>query len=252
MASQRIIILGSGASLSSVERDNTSLVFETPGGLLLIDCAANPYRQLLKAGLDPSRLFAVFLTHQHPDHIYGLPSLVHHFIMSKRTASLTLYANFPTLRTSTIVLNAFGLQAPFLRFQKVPEDKNHVLLDTEEFTLVTTPVRHIVPTLALRITSKLNGTSVAYSADTGPCPEMVALARGVDILIHESSVSRPARGHTTASQAAQLAQRCEAKKLVLVHLWPTMEPEKIQQEAAEHFKGEIVIAHDFTELVLSA
>jgi len=252
MASQRIIILGTGASLSSAERDNTSLVFETPAGLLLIDCAANPYRKLLRAGLDPSRLFAVFLTHQHPDHVYGLPSLIHHFIMSKRTTSLTLYANFPSLRTATIVLNAFGLRAPFLRFQKVPEDKNHVLLDTEEFTLVTTPVRHVVPTLALKIVSKLNGVSVAYSADTGPCPEMVALAKGVDILIHESSVSRPTRGHTTASQAAQLAQRCEAKKLVLVHFWPSMEPDRIREEAAEHFKGEIMIAEDSMELALEA
>ncbi|RLC80915.1 MAG: hypothetical protein DRI61_04765 [Chloroflexi bacterium] len=248
MASQRLIILGTGASLSSVERDNTSLVFETPSGLLLIDCAANPYRKLLQAQLDPSRLFAVFLTHQHPDHAYGLPSLIHHFIMAKRAAPLTLYANFPALRTATTVLNAFGLRAPFLRFHKVPEDRGHVLLDTEEFTLITTPVRHIVPTLALKITSKLSKSSVVYSADTGPCPEMVALAKGADILIHECSVSRPTRGHTTPVQAAQLAQRCEVKKLVLVHFWPTMEPEKVREEAAEHFKGEIIIAEDFGEI----
>ncbi len=251
MPRQRVIILGTAASLSSAERDNTSLVFESPAGLLLVDCAANPYRKLLKAGLDPSRLFAIFVTHNHPDHLYGLPSLVHHFIMAKRTAPLGLYANFPALRTATIILNAFGMRANFLRYHKVPEEKGTPVLDTEEFSLTASPVRHVVPTLALKITSKLNGKAVVYSADTGPCPEVLALARGAEILIHECSVSRPSRGHTTPAQAAQLARRAGVKKLVLVHFWPAMNPEEIRRQAQEHFEGELVVAEDFTEVTVA-
>ncbi|MCS7287056.1 MAG: MBL fold metallo-hydrolase [Anaerolineae bacterium] len=250
MSSQRLLILGTGASLSSRERDNTSLAFDTPSGILLIDCASNPYRQLLMAGLDPNRLFAIFLTHQHPDHVYGFPSLVHHFIMARRSSTLAVYANFPTLRTAAALLNAFGLRADFLRFFKVSEEKNYTLFEAEDFTLVTTPVRHVVPTLALRVNSRLSSSSFVYSADTGPCPELVALAKEADILIHECSVSRPSQGHTTPAQAAQLAEECGVKKLILIHFWPTMEMEKVYEEASQHFKGEIILARDFLEVEL--
>jgi len=249
MGSQRIIVLGTGASLSSRDRDNTSLAFDTPSGILLIDCASNPYRQLLLAGLDPDRLFAVFLTHQHPDHIYGFPSLVHHFIMARRSSTLAVYANFPTLRAAAALLNALGLRAEFLRFFKVPEEKNYTVLEAEDFTIITTPVRHVVPTLAIRVNSKL-GSSFVYSADTGPCPELQALAREADILVHECSVSRPTQGHTTPAQAAQLAEICGVKKLILLHFWPTMEMERVYEEASQYFKGEIVLAKDFLEVEL--
>ncbi len=250
MSSQRIIILGTGASLSSKDRDNTSLAFDTPTGILLIDCASNPYRQLLLAELDPNRLFAVFLTHPHPDHLYGFPSLVHHFIMARRSSTLAVYANFSTLRVAASLLNAFGLRAEFLRFFKVPEERNYTLLEAEDFSLITTPVRHVVPTLALRINSKLNSSSFVYSSDTGPCPELVALAKEADILVHECSVSRPSQGHTTPAQAAQLAESCGVKKLILLHFWPTMDFEKVYEEASQHFKGEILLAHDFLEVEL--
>jgi len=245
MASQRFIILGTAASLSSSQRDNTSLVFESPCGLFLIDCAANPYKKLLQAGLNPSRLFAVFLTHKHPDHVYGLPSLVHHFVMAKRAAPLTVYANFPTLQAVTMVMKAMALRAPFLTFYKVPEDRGHLLFENDEYAVITTPVRHIVPTLALKIVSKLNGASAVYSSDTGPCPELLALAKETDLLIHECSVSRPTRGHTSPAQLGQLAQWCDVKKLVLVHLWPSMDFDRVISEVKEHFKGEVVIANDF-------
>ncbi len=250
MGSQRIIVLGTGASLSSRERDNTSLVFDTPSGLLLIDCASNPYRQLLLAGLDPARLFAVFLTHSHPDHIYGFPSLVHHLVMARRNSTLAVYANFPTLRTAAALLNAFGLRAEFLRFFKIPEERNYTVIDAEDFTLITTPVRHVVPTLALRVNSKLGSSSFVYSSDTGPCPELAALAKDADIIVHECSVSRPSQGHTTPAQAAQLAESCGAKKLILLHFWPTMEMDKVYEEASQHFKGEILLASDFLEVEL--
>ncbi len=242
--------MGTGASLSSRDRDNTSLAFDTPSGILLIDCASNPYRQLLLAGLDPGRLFAVFLTHPHPDHIYGFPSLVHHFIMARRSSTLAVYANFPTLRTAAALLNAFGLRAEFLRFIKVPEEKNYSAIEAEDFTLITTPVRHVVPTLAVRINSKLGSSSFVYSSDTGPCPELAALAKEADILVHECSVSRPSQGHTTPAQAAQLAESCGVKKLILLHFWPTMETEKVYEEASQYFKGEIILASDFLEVEL--
>ena len=74
----QLFVLGSGTALPSAERDNTSLAVDTPEGLWLIDCGGSVYHKLLHLGLDPLRLQGVFLTHNHLDHVYGLPALLFH------------------------------------------------------------------------------------------------------------------------------------------------------------------------------
>nr|XP_061811039.1 ribonuclease Z-like [Nerophis lumbriciformis] len=77
------------------------------------------------------------------------------------------------------------------------------------------------------------GQSVAFIMDTRLCDNAFELAKGVDLLICESTYlsteSREAHdhGHMTASQAAQIAKEAGAKKLVLTHFsqrYPSVEP----------------------------
>ncbi len=246
MTMQRIIVLGSAAALSTADRDNTFFAFDSPRALLLIDCAGSPYQKLLKAGLDPQRLEGAIITHAHPDHIYGLPSLVHHFMMIKREEPFTIYANSRTLRIAKDILGILGLKRGFVAFSEIPMEEGFVVFDNEEYAVHTSPVRHIGPTLAVKITAKLGGVSVVYSADTAPCPELLALAKEADILFHECSATKPTRGHSTPQQVAKLAQWCGVRKLVLVHLHPLLatNSERLVEEVREFYKGELRIAHD--------
>jgi ribonuclease Z len=67
------------------------------------------------------------------------------------------------------------------------------------------------------------GQSLAFVMDTRPCRDAVELARGVDLLVCESTYLEAhadlARtyGHTTAAEAARLAVEAGAKRLVLTH-----------------------------------
>ena len=250
---QRIVVLGSAAALSTADRDNTFLVFDSPRALLLLDCAGSPYQKLLKAGLDPKRLEGAIITHAHPDHIYGLPSLIHHFMMAGREEPFTIYANARTLRIAKGILGILGLKRDFVAFSEIPMEESFAVLDNEEYAIHTSPVRHIGPTLAVKITAKLGGLSVVYSADTAPCPELLALAKEADILFHECSTPKPARGHSTPWQVGKLAQWCDVKKLVLVHLHPSLaaNPQRVIEEVREYYKGEVEIAQDFEVYELS-
>jgi len=174
---QRIIVLGSAAAVSSATRDNTFLAFESQKDIILLDCAGSPYQKLLKAGLNPERLKGVILTHAHPDHIYGLPSLIHHFIMTRRTTPLPIYANRATLRMAKAILGIMRLEQDLLTFSEIPKEESYTIVDNEEYTVQTSPVRHVVPTVAVKIVAKLSEASVVYSADTAPCPELLALAK---------------------------------------------------------------------------
>ncbi|MCA9718063.1 MAG: ribonuclease Z [Myxococcales bacterium] len=67
------------------------------------------------------------------------------------------------------------------------------------------------------------GQSVAFVMDTRMCDNAVELARGVDVLVCESTYLNEdedkarAHGHLTAAQAATIAREAGAKKLILTH-----------------------------------
>lgn len=244
---QRIIVLGSAAAVSSATRDNTFLAFESHKGIILLDCAGSPYQKLLRAGLNPERLQGVILTHAHPDHIYGLPSLIHHFIMTRRTAPLAVYANRATLRMAKAILRIMRLEQDFLTFNEIPREEGYTVITNEEYTIQTSPVRHVMPALAVKIVIQPRGTSLIYSGDTAPCPELLALAKEADFLFQECSSARDIKGHTTPWQAGKLAQWCDVKHLVLIHLGISLveEPKRILDEVKAYYKGEVEIAQDF-------
>lgn len=103
------------------------------------------------------------------------------------------------------------------------------------------------------------GRSVVYCTDTVFSEAAVALARGADLLIHESTFSHGeaelaiARQHSTSTMAAQTALEAGVKRLVLTHLSPRyvagnpMTPDDLVAEARAIFP-ETVVARDFLSL----
>ena len=98
------------------------------------------------------------------------------------------------------------------------------------------------------------GRSIIYSGDTSPNDDLIDLARGVDVLIHESTfldelLDRAEEdGHTTASQAAEVAKSAGIGLLVLTHIssrYP--EPEVVLAEAKKIFDN-VVVASDLMEI----
>jgi len=68
------------------------------------------------------------------------------------------------------------------------------------------------------------GLKLTYAVDTRPCANVVRLARGSDLLIHDSTFDNAAErkakdyGHSTSTEAAKIAKRCKARKLALFHI----------------------------------
>ena len=103
------------------------------------------------------------------------------------------------------------------------------------------------------------GCSVVYCTDTVYCEAAVELARGADLLIHESTFAHQEaelaiqRQHSTSTMAAQTAQRAEVKQLVLTHLSPRympgnpMTPDDLLAEARAIFP-QTIVARDFLSL----
>jgi ribonuclease Z len=108
-------------------------------------------------------------------------------------------------------------------------------------------VQHFIPTIGLRIEFLKSKKRIAYSCDTEPCSQVLHLAEGVEILIHEASGTLP--GHSSAAQAGRAAAQAEVSALYLIH-YPTGQFAKgdLLSEAQTQFEGPVSLAEDFASI----
>jgi ribonuclease BN (tRNA processing enzyme) len=112
------------------------------------------------------------------------------------------------------------------------------------FRVTAFEMTHIgVYSLGYRI--EVNGHTLAYTGDTGPCDEAIELARGSDLFLCEATYQDPMDHtffHLSAEQAAEIAAQAEVRRLVLTHLTPALDPGVSLEQAARVFDGPIDVA----------
>ncbi|MFZ6656945.1 ribonuclease Z [Undibacterium sp. TJN19] len=89
-----ILFLGTSAGAPTRQRNVTGLALlpEQGSEWYLIDCGEATQHQLLRTPLSVHGLQAIFITHIHGDHCYGLPGLLASAAMAGRTTPLTIVA----------------------------------------------------------------------------------------------------------------------------------------------------------------
>lgn len=97
---------------------------------------------------------------------------------------------------------------------KIHKGQSVTLEDGREVT----PAELVGPTRA--------GRTIVYTGDTRPCLSVITASRGADLLIHEATFGTDEQeragetGHSTAAQAARVAEQAGVRKLVLTHISP--------------------------------
>ncbi len=98
--------------------------------------------------------------------------------------------------------------------------------------------------------------SIFYTGDTRACSCVARAARGVDVLIHDSTFTSDMeeeaaeQGHSTARQAAEVAEEAEARLLVLFHISARYRSPRPLLEEARPVHPETVAAVDGARLPL--
>jgi ribonuclease Z len=254
------VFLGSSGAIPGRNRDTTSLVFAGEHDAILVDCGGSPAQKLWLAGTDPRALSRVVITHIHPDHAYGLPSLVQTLFLLGRKAPLHLACREEHEAPLRALLGLFDLlERPGLFpvvWEPVPPRERFAVGtpgdgSQRDFALTASPNAHGgMPNMALRFEAP-GGPAVVYSSDTEPCGAVERLARGAHTLIHEATFSeRRPRGigaHSTAAQAGEIAARAGVMRLILAHIDAGLhgELDAHRDEARARFPGEVEIAREF-------
>jgi len=245
----KLMILGTANAIPDEAHENTHLAVVGKRGITLIDCASNPILRLKQAGLDHNDLIDIILTHFHPDHVSGFPLLLMGMGLLKRQSPLNVLGINHTINRMKKLLEFYESETWYefeLTFNRVPHEEMTLIKETEEYRVFSSPVRHFIPAIGLRFEFHRSGKVVVYSSDTSPSPMVVRLAKDADLLIHEAA--GVSIGHSSASQAGEVAQQARVRELLLIHYPTHSDPERMKAEAAESYDGPVDLARDLMSL----
>ena len=249
----RIIVLGTSNAIPDLDHENTHMAIVGNDGVVLIDCVGSPKVRLEKAGIQLTSISDLILTHFHPDHVSGVPLLLMNMWLSGREDPLRIYGLHHCLERVEDMLSLYHWDKwpkffP-VAFHRLPEREFIKVLERDGLRVFSSPVRHLIPTIGLRLENPDAERTIVYSCDTEPCPSVVRLASGANILIHEATGA--GMGHSSASQAGSVARESEVGKLILIH-YPNedLDPDNLLEQANETFDGDVQLAYDFMEIEL--
>lgn len=256
-----LTVLGCSGSGPGPTSPASSYLVSAGGTRLLLDLGNGAFGPLLRH-LDPWALDAVALSHLHADHCADMANLVVHRRYDPAApadaASLPVYApddaaeRLAAAYAASPEERATADLTDVLTFRPVAAGGT-----VGDLTLRSTPVQHPVPAFALRV--EHDGASLVYSGDTGPCPGLVELARGADVLLCEASwphvlpgrwTAPPPGLHLSGRQAGEHAAAAGVGRLLLTHVPVWSDGPALLAEARETFDGPVeLVAADVTYTV---
>lgn len=146
MARFQIHILGCGSALPNLKHNTSSQLIEIHDKMFMIDCGEGTQLQLRKSKVHFSKVGAVFITHMHGDHCFGLMGLVSTFGLLGRTAPLHIYAPKEMQELFELQQKLFYSTFEYqLIFHPVETTENKVIYEDKSLTVTTIPLQHRVP-----------------------------------------------------------------------------------------------------------
>ncbi|ADV64896.1 ribonuclease Z [Desulfurococcus mucosus] len=246
----RVFFLGTGAAVP-VTRGLPCIAVKADSNIYLFDVGEGCQSKMLKAGLSPLKVKAVFVTHPHGDHYLGLPGVIQTMGLTGRKEPLKLLLPreldeyFRLILERKLLKPGFPVEFTVLANGEVYRD--------EKISVRAYPVNHGVEAYGFHVA--VAGKTLCYTGDTMPCSSVVENCRGVDVLIHESTFTSDMgpeaheEYHSTTRDAASAALEAGAASLVLTHISARYSDEDVLRDGLRFFYN-TVVARDMMILYL--
>lgn len=261
-----ICFLGTGGPYPDPQRGSSAILVDVGSARILLDCGRNCVQQMARLGIPPATITHCFLTHGHYDHVADYALLVLTSWRFGRRHRLQIYGPPGTQAMSDALFNeAYKIDIAArkaLRKKEAQEDINIQVTEMghgdvvggKGWQLRATEVTHWPIPVSLGFLVEGGGKRIFFTGDTSPCNAVREGAAEVDLLIHEAMYfptdSGHYRAHTHPERAGEVAQQAGARHLVLTHIQPKIEKERLLNDASAHFSGRLTMATDGMRLVL--
>jgi len=139
-------ILGCGCALPTAKHNPSSQVVEIRGKMFMVDCGEGTQLQLRRSHIRFTNISAVFISHMHGDHCFGLLGMISTFGLLGRTRSLHIYAPSGMEKILKTELDAYcnGYDYEVI-FHGVDTKTQNVIYEDRSLTVETIPLEHRVP-----------------------------------------------------------------------------------------------------------
>jgi ribonuclease Z len=286
-----VVLCGTGSPLPDKDRAGACTAVLAGGEFVLVDVGPGSWETVQLAGLPTGDLSAILLTHFHSDHIGDLGEAVTQSWIAGRPHPLDIYGPTGTTRVVDGFAQAYEFDNHYRNVHHGEEympnaaahavghdvaladtpDADTVVFDRNGLRVTMFRVHHdpVVPAVGYRFDYR--GRSVVVSGDTAKSANVLAHAKGADILIHEALLPEMMQRvtdvanrtghnrigklahdtinyHTTPVEAAEIARDAGVVKLVFTHEVPSprnfITRRMFLAGVPEVFSGEVVLGED--------
>jgi len=206
--------LGANGSCQDIDSGNTSLLISGREGTVCVDLSCN-IAAVVEADVD-----AVILTHEHIDHVYALPSLLHQLWILGRTRALTIYVPRGMEHLPEALIDVFKIRSKKGIFDINVSSQSDFCAGTIDIATLKTD--HTDTSLC--VIAGEDDDKLVYTCDTRPIRSVPDAMQGAKVLIHEASGRETdeetlvKKGHSSSADAARLAKELGVERLFLCHL----------------------------------
>ncbi len=160
-----VTILGAASAKPSATRHQSSQLVNHCGQYFLIDAGEGVQSRLVRVGVNPMRLTAVFISHLHGDHIFGLFPMISTLGLMGRKRPLHIYAPNPFGEILEYHLRYFDTQLPYeIVWHELHTTQHELLFENGVLEVWSVPLRHRVPTAGFLFREKPAGLNVRKEA----------------------------------------------------------------------------------------
>ena len=248
-----LTVLGSSGTWPGPGRATCGYLLSHEGAHLWLDAGAGTFSRL-QQWIRVDQMTGIVISHGHPDHFSDMLMCFY----ARRYGGLgdpglPVYSPPDFTDKAALLVAEEGMKVLLEDFAFTP------LHDGDEFTIGPFVVRafemvHVgVEALGYRI--QAGGVTLAYSGDAGPASNLEELARDADLFLceatyQESNAMYPF--HLSARQAGERAAKAGAKRLMLTHIVPTLDPAVSVAEASQVFDGPVSAADEGSVVEITA
>ncbi|MBR9704943.1 ribonuclease Z [Candidatus Pacearchaeota archaeon] len=213
----KIIFLGTGEAFDENFANNSHLIISDKTTLML-DCGDSPVRNLWKINNNPDFLDALYITHRHSDHLFGLPALISRMHEDNRKKDFTIICTNQLKEDITRIMNhayqglntKFSFKINFILIQ------NNQEINFNELNLKFILSNHTAYNLSIIINN--NTHKISYSGDGVIPNDKWTNYKDSDLLIHEAyTYDTDIPGHVKIKDLLKLSENFNIKNLALTH-----------------------------------
>lgn len=187
-----VTILGNSSAKPTATGHPSAQVVNINEQLFLVDAGEDVQRQMARCGISALKLRAVFISHLHGDHFFGLFPLLSTLGLYGRRTALKVYAPRPFGEMLECFLRLCESDLPYnIEWVEVDTTKHRIIFENDTTEVWSLPLRHRVPTSGYLFRQKepaLNVKKYAIERYALTVPQIVQAKRGEDVVLESGEV----------------------------------------------------------------